>query len=109
MFFVADRTETKQVKGTNVEAILFTIGSTGWFWMPKSEFVQSTEPHDIKKQTGIPHQLDPTRLPCILSGMRTLVTVLILIGSTSLCSGQSGPERNLRVDAQCVPRESQCH
>jgi len=22
--------------------------------MPKSEFVQSTEPHDIKKQTGIP-------------------------------------------------------
>jgi len=57
VFFVANQTETKKLNGRNVEAVLFTIGSSlGWFWMPKSEFVQSTEPHDIKKQTGIPHQ-----------------------------------------------------
>lgn len=57
VFFVADQTETKKLKHKNVEAIPFTIGSNlGWFWMPKSEFVKSTEPHDIKKQTGIPHQ-----------------------------------------------------
>jgi hypothetical protein len=57
VFFVANQTVTKNLKGRNVEAVLFTIGSSpGWFWMPKSEFVKSTEPHDIKKQTGIPHQ-----------------------------------------------------
>ena len=57
VFFVANQTETKKLNGRNVEAALFTIGSSlGWFWMPKSEFVQSTEPYDIKKQTGIPHQ-----------------------------------------------------
>jgi hypothetical protein len=57
VFFVANQTVTKKLKGRNVEAVLFTIGSSpGWFWMPKSEFVKSTEPHDIKKQTGIPHQ-----------------------------------------------------
>jgi hypothetical protein len=47
VFFTANQTETKKLKGRNVEAVLFTIGSSpGWFWMPK----------DIKKQTGIPHQ-----------------------------------------------------
>jgi len=57
VFFTADHTETKKLNGRNVEAVLFTIGSSpGWFWMPKSEFVQSTEPHDIKTQTGIPFQ-----------------------------------------------------
>jgi hypothetical protein len=57
VFFVANQTETKKLNGRNAEAVLFTIGSSlGWFWMLKSEFVQSTEPHDIKKQTGIPHQ-----------------------------------------------------
>jgi hypothetical protein len=57
VFFAADQTEAKKLKGRNVEAVLFTIGSSlRWFWMPKSEFVKSTEPHDIKKQTGIPHQ-----------------------------------------------------
>jgi hypothetical protein len=57
VFFAANQTETKKLNGRNVEAVLFTIGSSpGWFWMPKTEFVQSTEPHDIKKQTGIPHQ-----------------------------------------------------
>lgn len=55
---VAEQTETKKlISGRKVEAVLFTIGSSlGWFWMPKSEFVQSTEPHDVKTQTGIPHQ-----------------------------------------------------
>jgi hypothetical protein len=58
VFHVSIQTETKNLNRRNVEAVLFTIGSSpGWFWMPKSEFVQSTEPHDIKKQTGIPHQL----------------------------------------------------
>jgi hypothetical protein len=56
-FHVANQTETKKLGGRNVEAVLFTIGSSpGWFWMPKSEFVQSTEPIDIKTQTGIPYQ-----------------------------------------------------
>lgn len=58
VFHVANETETKKLKGRNVEAVLFTIGSSpGWFWMPKTEFVQSTEPHDIKSQTGTPHEL----------------------------------------------------
>jgi hypothetical protein len=58
VFHVATETETKKLKGRNVEAVLFTIGSSpGWFWMPKIEFVQSTEPHDIKSQTGTPHEL----------------------------------------------------
>jgi hypothetical protein len=57
VFFPANQTETKKRNGRNVEAVLFTIGSgPGWFWMPKTDFVQSTEPHDIKKQAGIPHQ-----------------------------------------------------
>jgi len=57
VFYITDQTETKKLKGRNVEAVLFTIGSSaGWFWMPKDEFVQSTEPHDIKTQTGIPHR-----------------------------------------------------
>jgi len=57
VFFVADQTETKKWKSKSVEAVLFTIGSSpGWFWMPKCEFVKFTEPHDIKKQTGIPFQ-----------------------------------------------------
>jgi hypothetical protein len=57
VFHVADHTETKKLNGRNVEAVLITIGdSGGWFWMPKGEFVRSTEPHDIKKQTGIPFQ-----------------------------------------------------
>jgi hypothetical protein len=58
VFHVANQTETKKpISGREVEAVLFTIGtSPGWFWMPKSEFVQSTEPHDVKTQTGIPHQ-----------------------------------------------------
>jgi hypothetical protein len=57
VFHVADHTETKKLNGRNVEAVLFTIGSSpGWFWMPKSEFARSMEPHDIKKPTGIPHQ-----------------------------------------------------
>jgi hypothetical protein len=57
VFFVANQTVTKKLKGRNVEAVLFTIGSSpGWFWMPKTEFVKSTEPHDITKQTGIPFQ-----------------------------------------------------
>jgi|SRR5208283_1179687 len=57
VFFLANQTETKKLNGRNVEAVLFTIGSSpGWFWMPKSEFVQSTEPHDVKKQTGVPFQ-----------------------------------------------------
>ncbi len=51
----ANETETKALRGEKVEAVLFTIGGSGdWFWMPKTEFEQSTEPHDIKKQTGIP-------------------------------------------------------
>lgn len=57
VFHVANQTETKKLGGRNVEVVLFTIGSSlGWFWMPKSEFVHSTETHDIKTQTGIPHQ-----------------------------------------------------
>jgi hypothetical protein len=57
VFHVANGTGTKKLNGENVEVVLFTIGSSpGWFWMPKTEFVQSTEPHDIKKQTGIPFQ-----------------------------------------------------
>ncbi len=57
VFHVANQTETKKLGGRNVEAVLFTIGSSpGSFWMPKSEFVQSTEPHDIKKQTGTPFE-----------------------------------------------------
>jgi hypothetical protein len=58
VFHVANQTETKKLKGEEVEAVLFKIGSgLDWFWMPKSEFVRSTEPHDIRQQTGIPHQL----------------------------------------------------
>jgi hypothetical protein len=57
VFHGANQTETKNLKSKKVEVVLFTIGSSqGWFWMPKTEFVQSTEPHDIKTQTGIPHQ-----------------------------------------------------
>lgn len=57
VFHVANQTETMNLSGRNVEAVLFTIGSSpGWFWMPKTEFVQSTEPHDIKKQTGTPFE-----------------------------------------------------
>ncbi len=57
VFHVANETETKTLHGRKVEAVLFTIGgSGGWFWMPKTEFVQSTEQHDIKSQTGIPHK-----------------------------------------------------
>jgi hypothetical protein len=57
VFFVANQIETKKLKGRNVEAVLFTVGSSlGWFWMPKTEFVKSTGPHDIKNQTGIPFQ-----------------------------------------------------
>jgi hypothetical protein len=57
VFHVADQTETKKLRGENVEVVLFTIGSSdGWFWMPKREFLQSTEPHDIKSQTGTPFQ-----------------------------------------------------
>ena len=53
-----DQTETKKLNGRSVEAVLFTIGSSlGWFWMQKSEFVQSTAPHDVNNQTGIPQQL----------------------------------------------------
>ena len=56
VFHIANQTETKKLKGRNVEAVLFTIGSSpGWFWMPKTEFVQSTEPHDIKSETSTPH------------------------------------------------------
>jgi hypothetical protein len=58
VFQVANETEMKKLRGRNVEAVLFTIGSSpGWFWMPKTEFVESTEPHDIKSQTGTPHEL----------------------------------------------------
>jgi hypothetical protein len=56
VFRVADKTESKMLKGKKVEAVLFTIGNNGWFWMPKPEFVQSTKPHDVKMQTGIPLQ-----------------------------------------------------
>jgi hypothetical protein len=55
---VANQTETKMLmSGKKVEAVLFKIGSNlGGFWMPKSEFEQSKEPHDVKTQTGISYQ-----------------------------------------------------
>jgi len=50
VFFVANQTETKKLNGRNVEAALFNIGAvSGGFGMPKSEFVQSTEPHGHQK------------------------------------------------------------
>jgi hypothetical protein len=55
VFHVANQTETKKLNDKNVEAVLFTIGgSPGWFWMPKAEFVQATEPHDVKTLTSTP-------------------------------------------------------
>lgn len=57
VFHVANATEAKTLHGRKIEAVLFTIGGSGdWFWMPKTEFLRFTEPHDIKKQTGIPFQ-----------------------------------------------------
>jgi hypothetical protein len=60
VFNVAEKTETKKLKGSGVEAVLFIIGGAqepDWFWMPKTEFEKSTEPHDINSQTSTPHQL----------------------------------------------------
>ena len=45
VFHIADETAKKTLGEKRVEVILFTIGSSdGWFWMPKREFLQSTEP-----------------------------------------------------------------
>jgi hypothetical protein len=48
--------ETRMLHGKPVNAVLFTLDTNGWYWMPRSEFLRSTEKVDVKTQTGIPFQ-----------------------------------------------------
>ena len=52
---VADH-ETRKVGGVLVDVVLFTIDTEGWYWMPRVDFLGSTEKYDVKTQTGIPFQ-----------------------------------------------------
>jgi len=48
--------EKRTLNGRHVNVVLFTIDTSGWYWMPRDEFQRSTEKFDVKKQTGIPFQ-----------------------------------------------------
>ena len=50
----ADKTRT--LNGRPVKVILFTIDTSGWYWMPRDEFLASAVKCDVKQQTGIPFQ-----------------------------------------------------
>jgi hypothetical protein len=49
--------DTRTLNGKSVKVVRFTLDTLpGWFWLPRSEFVASTVPHDVKTQTGKPFQ-----------------------------------------------------
>jgi hypothetical protein len=48
--------EQRTLNGRPVKVVLFTIDTSGWYWMPRDEFLRSAEEFDIKQQTGIPFQ-----------------------------------------------------
>jgi hypothetical protein len=48
--------KTRMLDGKPIKVVLFTIGTSDWYWMPRKEFLRSTEKVDVKTQTGIPFQ-----------------------------------------------------
>jgi hypothetical protein len=49
--------ETRMLMGKPVKVVRFTLDILpGWLWLPRSEFDNSTEPCDVKTQTGTPFQ-----------------------------------------------------
>ena len=48
--------EKRTLNGRPVNVVLFTIDTSGRYWMPRDEFLRSAEECDIKQQTGIPFQ-----------------------------------------------------
>jgi len=46
--------ETRKLNGEVVKVVLFTLNTSGWYWMPRREFLRSTEKCDVKTQTGVP-------------------------------------------------------
>lgn len=49
--------ETRTLTGKPVKVVRFTLDILpGWFWLLRSEFDNSTEPYDVKTQTGTPFQ-----------------------------------------------------
>jgi hypothetical protein len=48
--------ETRTLNGKPVKVVLFTLGTGGWLWLPRSEFLRSAVPNDVTTQTGTPFE-----------------------------------------------------
>jgi hypothetical protein len=56
IFAVDGADKRRSLDGKPVKVVLFTIGTGGWYWMPRDQFVEFTEEFDVKSQTGVPFQ-----------------------------------------------------
>jgi hypothetical protein len=51
IFVASAADKTRTLDGKSVRAVLFTIDTSGWYWMPRSEFLRSTEKVDVTPQS----------------------------------------------------------
>lgn len=56
IFAAAGANKTRMLNGRSVAAVLFTLDTSGWCWIPRDEFERSVVKFDVKQQTGIAFQ-----------------------------------------------------